>query len=156
MNPQLHLVLFWLSMLGGLSALVYVLLAYLKARSNRPFLVPCEIVFEEWHASGHSMKSLITRFGGASGCLRLVVTADLVWVTSWFPFSLLTPVYDLEHMISKDAIYSIGPVSCFGRKGVHLEYLDGAGKIHALKLFPRHRDRFLQALAPADSCRTAC
>ncbi len=58
-----------------------------------------EIVYQEFFASGASRKNILTKLGGARNCLRLLVTRDFLWVTSWFPFSIIAPVYDLEHIV---------------------------------------------------------
>lgn len=93
-----------------------------------------DIVFQEWFASGHSQKNILTWLGGARFCLRLVVTKKFLWVTSWFPFSIITPYYDLEHVIELDSLLSVrrSNTSLFPR--VLLTYRDVLGKEHSLSL----------------------
>ena len=78
-----------------------------RAFAVTPTVAPSDIIYQEWYASGHSRKNILTRIGGARNCLRLVVTKDLLWITSWFPFSLITAFYDLEHVIPRDQIMSV-------------------------------------------------
>lgn len=110
-----------------------------KRRSSGPVTMPpkfdtADIVFQEWFASGHSQKNILTWLGGARFCLRLVVTKKFLWVTSWFPFSIITPYYDLEHVIELDSLLSVrrSNTSLFPR--VLLTYRDVLGKEHSLSL----------------------
>jgi hypothetical protein len=72
---------------------------YVRSIQMRPSFTQADVVFQEWFASGCSQKNIITKIGGARNCLRLVVTGSFLWVTSWFPFSLIAPLYDMEHVI---------------------------------------------------------
>ena len=66
-----------------------------------------QVAFSEWFASGYSHKSWMTRLGGASNCLRITVTADELWIGSFFPFSLFADTYDLEHRIPLGSILHV-------------------------------------------------
>src|SRR5689334_22155040 len=87
-------VLFWLSLLPALVFFGYIIERNIAAFRTRPKLAKEDIVFQEFFASGASQKNILTKLGGGRNCLRLVVTRDLLWVTSWFPFSLIAPIYD--------------------------------------------------------------
>ena len=95
---------FWLSLLPSLAFFGYIIQRYVVALRTRPNLAKEDIVYEERFASGASMKNILTKLGGAQYCLRLVVTRDLLWVTSWFPFSVIAAVYDLVHIIPLQSI----------------------------------------------------
>jgi len=87
-------------------------MAYLLWRRSRrgprfPRLEEVELLFQEKSASGNSHKSFITRLGGAHNCLRIVVTREEVWVTTYFPFTAFVGFYDLEHRIRRDAITDV-------------------------------------------------
>ena len=135
-----------LSALGGFIAIGYLVRTSRKARSQRPVIAAEEILFQESFASGRSLKNLFTRAGGANNCLRLVITKELLLVTSWFPFSLISPHSDLEHVIPRGTILSVEPYSAFRRKGLQLAYTDAKGESHSLQLFPRDLNGFLRAL----------
>lgn len=111
-----------------------------------PPLKPSDIVYQEWFASGHSRKNILTRLGGAQHCLRLVVTSDLLWVTSWFPFSLLTGFYDLEHVVPRGRILSIRRSRAFLMPSVLVTFRDAGETEHTLSLYPRRQDEFLRSL----------
>ena len=105
-----------------------------------------DIVYQEFFASGASQKNILTQIGGGRNCVRLVVTRDLLWVTSWFPFSLIAPIYDGVHVIALGKISSVEPSRFFGADSLLLSYADDAGEIHTLRLMPQHRERFLRAI----------
>jgi hypothetical protein len=147
MTP-LQLAFLCMSALGGAVALAFVLSAFFEARSRRPTILAEEIIFKENFASGNSLKNVITRFGGARNCLRLVVTRDLLLVTSWFPFSLITPFYDLEHSIPINRISALESDSFLWFKGIRVVFTDEYGNNHSLALYPRNLEGFLNALGP--------
>jgi hypothetical protein len=101
-------------------------------------------VYQERYASGCSQKNVLTKIGGARNCLRLVVSRSFLLVTSWFPFSLITPFYDLEHVIPLDSIASIRRSTW---SGFLLTYRDSKGATHTLRLVPKKPDDFIRSLA---------
>jgi len=109
----------------------------------RPRFEPADVVFQEWFASGCSQKNIITKIGGARNCLRLVVTRSFLWVTSWFPFSLIAPFYDMEHVIPLNTIISVRSASFLGRRTFLLTYRDSTGGTHTLRLLPKKPDDFI-------------
>lgn len=112
----------------------------------RPQFEPADVVFEEWFASGASLKNIFTRFGGARNCLRLVVTRSFIWVTSWYPFLLFTQFYDLEHVIPLYAIVSVRPSRFLGRTTFLITYRDAGGNEHRLSLAPIRSKAFIESL----------
>jgi hypothetical protein len=117
---------------------------------NAPKMVPqleqSEIVFQENFASGHSRKNILTVIGGARNCLRLVVTKDFLWVTSWLPFSIFTTIYDLEHRIPLESVLSVCRTGFLWRNGFLLKYRDEHGGQHSLKLWSWHPEDFMRSL----------
>ena len=103
-------------------------------------------MFQEKFASGCSQKNIMTKLGGARHCLRIVVTRSVLWVTSWFPFSIFTRFYDLEHVIPLDAIVSVRRSTVLGRATLLLTFRDAEGKERILRLRPRHPEAFIQSL----------
>lgn len=68
------------------------------------------IVFREKGASGHSKKSVITRFGGASKVLDVVVTDTELWIKGIWPmFSYIGTKCDLTHRVPLSSIKRIEP-----------------------------------------------
>ena len=146
MSQKFSIVYFWLSLILFVLMCAYLIYKYVLALENRPRFQKNDILFQEWFASGRSLKNIFTRLGGAHACLRLVVTKDWLWVTSWFPFSLLTAFYDLEHLIPLNRITNIESQQRFGWREVHLTYADTNGAPHSLKLSPKNEQGFLRVM----------
>jgi hypothetical protein len=136
----------WISFSLFLIMLAYVIYTYVLAQLNRPLIQKNDIVFQEWFASGCSTKNLFTRFGGAHNCLRLVITREILWVTGWFPFSLLTGFYDLEHVIPLNRIVSFEANQGWLSNVVIVSYLDDTGSRRSLRLIPKNAAGFVGAL----------
>jgi len=124
----------------------YFIYKYVLSLINRPAIEKERIVFQEWVASGSSMKNILTRLGGGNNCVRLVVTDQILWVTAWFPFSLLAPGYDMEHVIPLNQISEIETREGWFSQQIILSYVDENGTVHRLKLIPKKREVFLEAL----------
>jgi len=136
----------WLSYLLSAPLLAYLIYKYVLALRNQRLVNVNEAVYQEWFASGYSTKNILTRLGGARGVLRLVVTKDVLWVTSWFPFSLIAAFYDLEHVIPLERIMSAEVKEGIIVRGIQVSCADAYGKLHSLKLVPRDEAGFLKAL----------
>jgi hypothetical protein len=139
-------VYYWISYSLFVLMCAYIIYKYFLAVQNRPRIQKNDILYQEWFASGRSTKNILTQFGGGNNCVRLVITKDLLWVTSWFPFSLLAPAYDLEHVIPLGWISEVETNRGFMRRGIRLTYVDANGAAHSLKLVPRNEEGFLRAI----------
>ncbi|MEA3212249.1 MAG: hypothetical protein QOE70_5306 [Chthoniobacter sp.] len=145
---DVHNVFFWLSLLPAVVFFGYIIQRHVVTFRTRPNIAKEDIVYQEYFASGASQKNVLTKLGGARNCLRLVVTRDLLWVTSWFPFSLIAPIYDGVHVIPLPAISFIESARFFGSDSLLLSYNDSSGRSHTLRLIPKNRERFLAAIRP--------
>lgn len=145
-NP--HNILFWVQIVPMVLLLGYMLQRYLLGLATRPKFGKQDVAYQEYFASGSSHKNFLTKLGGANGCLRLVVTKDVLWVTSWFPFSLFAALYDLEHVIPLDRIVSLETNSSFGKQGFLLTFTNQQGDKRVLRLRPKRMEEFVQALEP--------
>lgn len=110
-----------------------------------PPIPPSEIIYQESGVSGHSRKNILTRLGGARNCLRLVVTKDVLQVTSSFPFSIFTRFYDLEHVVPRDRIRSVRRSGVLGMS-VIVTFQGADGAEHTLRLWPWRQSDFLHSL----------
>jgi hypothetical protein len=119
---------------------------FIRARQMRPRFEKSEVVYQERYASGCSQKNILTKLGGARNCLRLVVTRSFLLVASWFPFSLITPFYDLEHVIPLDSIMSVRHSSFLGFDSLLLTYRGADHEDHTLRLRPKSPDDFIRSL----------
>jgi hypothetical protein len=101
-----------------------------------------DVIFSERFASGSSNKSWMTRMGGASNCLTVIVTKTHIAITTFFPFTAFAGTYDLEHLIPISDITAMTPR---GRiTDVEFQRSDGTRRKISLRL--RKTDDFLRAL----------
>jgi hypothetical protein len=149
MPSPIHPALYWLSIAATVAMLGWWVSLYLRAVRAQPHFEQRDVVFQEWFASGCSQKSIITRIGGARNCLRLVITKEFLWVTSWFPFSLLAPFYDMEHVIPLNRITSVKRDLFFGRVTFLVAFTTENGASRVLRLAPKQPDAFVQSLGVA-------
>jgi hypothetical protein len=141
-----HNIVFLLSTLPAVVFFGYIIYRNIVALRIRPRIAKGDIVYQEYFASGASQKNFFTKLGGARNCLRLVVTRELLWVTSWFPFSLIAPIYDGVHLIPLKSISSVQPSRFFSTDSLLLSYADDSGRNHTLRLIPKNREGFLTAI----------
>ena len=105
-----------------------------------------QVRFHEGAASGWSHKTMFTRLGGARNCLQVTVTDTEVWIRPFFPFSILSRDFDLEHRIARSSITCVQPSQSTFARPLLLDYRDDRGKAHRLSLLLRKPDDFLRAL----------
>jgi hypothetical protein len=121
-------------------------------RQKRGFVFPKlsadEILFQETTASGNSYKTWHTRLGGANNCLKLVITKDELWITTWFPFTLVADMYDLEHRIPRNKIQSIKKTKVLGRDRLIIDFITSTGTPRKIGITPKALDRFLTTIDP--------
>ena len=133
----------------ALTALTFAWLiwSYVKVVQAKPQFGTSEVLFQEWTASGNSDRNLFTRIGGATNCLRLVVTKDFLWVTTYFPFSFFAAFGDLEHVIPLRSISSVESMSgVFGKKRVNVTFINPENETRTLYLYPKNAEAFLAAV----------
>ncbi len=120
------------------------------------------LLFRETNASGRSLKNWVTKYGGASKCLTVTITASELRISfslsSLPPFSLLPKrlrLYqeqaimkqsDLDHRIPRDSITSITSNSFLGRQAYVVEYRDASAVVHRLEIVPTQYGEFERAL----------
>ncbi len=120
--------------------------AYAAGRRRRPKIRQDEIVFQEHYATGASQRNFITKYCGARNCLSLVVTKDLLWITSSFPAAAFTALFDLEAVIPLRSIMSVQAKRFLGATYLLITYTDSHGVRRGVKLSSKNREAFLGAL----------
>lgn len=124
--------------------------------------VEASVLFHEADASGRSLKNWVTKYGGATGCLRITVTENELLVafslSSLPAFSLLpqrlrlhqeqaiSKQSDLDHRIPKARVTSVSVRPGWWKKTYRVDYVDVAGGTHCLELMPKQCDEFERAL----------
>ena len=89
---------------------------------------------------------ILTKLGGGRNCLRLRVTRNLIIISSWFPFSLLAPVFDLVHVIPYSAIIEIKPTKTLWMKCITITYRDKYQDSVTFTVISKNHDKFTSAL----------
>jgi len=115
-----------------------------QGRAVRPKL-PAEALFAEGGASGHSLRNVVTRLGGASRVLLVWVTKREFVVEVIFPFNVFMyeNPYDLEHRVPIEALTN---VELEGRNAVRVSFNDSEQQSHTLRLFVRQPDSLVSVL----------
>jgi hypothetical protein len=149
MPSHIHPALYWFSIAATGVMFGWWAWLYFRAVRAKPHFEQVDVVFQEWFASGCSQKNIVTKIGGARNCLRLVVTKSFLWVTSWFPFSLIAPFYDMEHVIPLNCITSVKRDRFFGRLTFLIAFTTENGVPRVLRLIPKKPDAFAQSLGIA-------
>ena len=109
---------------------------------------PNALFCEKWR-SGRSHRNLITRLGGASGCLWVAVTADELLVGPHFPFNLLflPEMYGLEYRASGADIEMVAlRRTLFGGQRAVVELRTGQGVRETFELALRDPDKFISVV----------
>ena len=107
-----------------------------------PKLGDTNVVFSERYASGSSDKSWMTRLGGASNCLTVIVTRTHLAITTFFPFTAFAGIYDWEHLVPLSDITSLATKG----RVTEVEFRRNDGGRRKVTLRMRNATGFLQAL----------
>jgi|ERR1044071_824905 hypothetical protein len=136
----------------GMVLAILASICYRAWKGKRRLAIPdVDLTFSEKWVSGVSHKSLLTKLGAASNCLKVELSRNALVVRPMFPFNLMffSEVYDLEHFIPKDKIKRIQPGTERGSKGnVVIEY-EASGGEKCIELVLRKRQEFLCAFGSA-------
>ena len=124
----------------------------IRRRRGQPILRPAfpDALYTERWASGRSLRNVVTRFGGASGCLWVTVTPDALHVGLHFPFNLafLGEFYRLEHRVDVRDIRAVeASRSLLGRRTVRVRFARPDGVEETIELQVTDPDRLAAALA---------
>ena len=125
---------------------------YFKYKSQGLFIVepPAgSIIYRESSASGRSMKSARTRFGGVKNCLKLIITSDALLVTPVFPFSVLGPDVDLIHSVPLKRIKSIDGNADDSKGTIRIRFELKDGTERDIDLKSKNSQVFIEALTTA-------
>ena len=104
MNPQVFLIIWFL-------IVITILLIFYtqgkKALAIFPPLNTVNVIYRDKSASGRSLHSFKTKFGGARKVLDIVVTDNEIWLKSMLLFAFIQKRNDLLHKVKLDQIKSI-------------------------------------------------
>ena len=140
MLPLNIFLIIWFVVMVGL--ITYFLYSGKKALEIFPKLVPENIIFREKNASGYSTKSKITKMGGASKTLDIIIVGDELWLTSLRLLAGVGERYDLLHRIKKE---DIGRVDRDGKK-IILKFKNSRQEPSEVVLILKDPETFLKCL----------
>jgi len=137
---------FIIAIIWNIIAFGYLFYKRKKRGSIFPDVSENDIMFSEKTASGRSHKSIFTRYGGANNCLKIIITNEELWITSWFPFSLLIEKFDLEHRIKKDQITDIEQLKKMTKNSFIIHFKTDDNSEKTIELYPKDSNAFAQAI----------
>lgn len=139
-------VLFIIVLLWNLIAFGYIYYKRKKRGSIFPPVEESDIIFSEKTASGSSHKNIFTKYGGAGNCLKIIVTNDELWTTTWFPFTLIIDKIDLEHRIQKELITNIEKRTKLTKEGFIIHFKTENGTEKTVELYPKNNEAFAKVI----------
>lgn len=74
-----------------------------------------------------------------------MVTGRFPWLTSWFPFSLIAPLHDLEQVIAFRSISSVRQVRLFVGLTYVVTFPSNEGEPHSLRLARKNPKAFVRS-----------
>lgn len=101
-----------------------------------------DVLFSEGFASGRSLKSWYTRLGGASNCLKVVLTHERLFVRPIFPFLILGPDFDLVHSVPLKDIESAVLNDRALIKNLRIKFRLKGGKSREIEIMSRKAGQF--------------
>ena len=130
----------------GLIFVINLVTVYIRGRKAEQRFNPNvrqEVKFRERGASGYSNKSLLTKLGGASGALEVVVTDAELWIKGiWPPFSYIGTKFDLTHRILRSQIRTVHA----GAEAIEIRFTNEAGGESHISLKLRAPQAFMAAI----------
>ena len=109
---------------------------------------PSNSRFVETWASGSSLRNLITRLGGARGCLHVAVTQTSLEIHPHFPFSLLflPEICDLDIDVPLTRIRGVRSKRFLFWVSQIVEYSDESGRPRRVQLLLKNSAEFRLAV----------
>jgi hypothetical protein len=143
-----NLDLLWLLMLGWL-ILSFAFKYFWHRSKGRFFDDPPDsaVIYSEGFASGRSLKSWWTRLGGASNCLKVMLTAERFFVRPIFPFLILGPDLDLIHNVPLKHIESAFHRDGLLQRGIRIRFRLTDGSVREIDIISKKPDQFETALS---------
>lgn len=147
---QQHFLAIWLLTVAWIIAVFTF--KFLQHRSKGHFFEdpPANaLIFNETGASGRSLKSWRTRWGGASNCLKVMITRDSLFIRPFFPFLILGPDFDLVHNVPLGCIESVTPNNGAFQKTLRIRFRLSDGSSRELDIVSRKFGELESALKAA-------
>lgn len=140
----------FLFVVGYVIAVIGVSIVY-RIRQKKFIFRPkfANALFNENWRSGRSLRSFITRIGGANNCLWVTIANETLFVGPHFPFDLmfLPEIYGLDYQVPAAQIVAVERREVWYRKGrVRITFLDAENQEQAFFLWLKYPQDFVQCL----------
>jgi hypothetical protein len=146
---QNHLLALWSICLGWVLVVFTFKYFWHRAKGRFPADPPAgSLIFSESFASGRSLRSWWTRLGGASNCLKVMLTRERLVIRPFFPFLVLGPDLDLVHHIPLTNIETVTKNTGLLKSGLRLRFRLHNGEMRELEILskkPAELERVLES-----------
>ncbi len=145
MNGQTVLFLCWCVVMLTMFYLAYT--RGKKAIAIFPDIETVLVKYRDRSASGHSTRTLMTRLGGTSRGLDIVVTDSELWLKCPLLFASFLQQYEMLHRVPLKNIVNVERV----KETVAIEFTSEAGSLTKVVLTTKRPDELVAALAKTDA-----
>lgn len=104
------------------------------------------VIYSESSASGKSNKSFFSKIGGASNCLKIIITSNHLFVRPIFPILIFGPKFDLIHKIPISQIQNIEKEKGSLKNSIYIEFSDGNMSIQKLSIVSKNTEDLFATL----------
>lgn len=139
-NPEIFFSIFL-----AITAYMFIVFYLGGRKAEVPFkgITDQRIIFRERGASGHSKKSILTKLGGASRALDVIVTSQELCIKGIWPmFTFIGSKYDLAHRVP---LSNIERVESNGQK-VEIQFRNSEGEETLVELSLKSPNDFINAI----------
>jgi hypothetical protein len=113
-----------------------------KAIQLFPSIKTVKVKYRDKRASGYSMKSWLTKMGGANNALDIIVTDSELWIRSNLIFAYFAQYYDLLHKIPLTDITEINR----NRKTITVDFNTSTGEHKQVVLKTKNPTELLHSI----------
>ncbi len=112
------------------------------------------ILHQDSFASGATSRRYLIFQAGGAYCLKITISTEEIWVSTWFPFTSIIELCGLEHRILLRDIVNVNVVRKWFQKQIKLTYQIQKGEL-TIYLMPRDLQVFYRALDHDGALRAA-
>jgi len=140
MEPQYIFLTVWFILAISLLSIMYI--RGKKALEQFPNLDTVNILFRERKASGNSLKSFQTKYGGASKVLEIIVTDNELWLKSPLLIAGFGDKIDLLHKVKLTNILSAD----INKKDVIIVFITENKIETKIRIRMKNREKFIEII----------
>lgn len=127
-------------LVGFLLAILLFVVNGMKAIRQFSDIDPNSIIYSEKWASGHSLKSFITKYGGANKVLHIIITDKELIIKTGVLLAFIANIYDLLHRIPLKNIEKTERKKGLLGPRLHVHFTDQTGKKKEIVLMSKNME----------------